>query len=694
MASNGFLVKKEKNDPVIFEKKDFDFDQIKEYYIEREIKKFRRNIQIDQNWKEENHVLNELEHGNLVVISGEPGMGKSTLLKYLSNELIAQNKLVKLVLLKDKTEWLDSIKTGKKEEINQEDFLRFLNIKDTMEQSIFGHPLEKNKVFILLDGLDEVKYYKEQVYQIIDYCLQNKAKVVVSSRKELNDELEDKYSILCYKMRPFQDSDCQRFLNLYLKWLKKDGDETEINNLANVLLEKFRVLESGRMQKQESTTKFSTTGRFQSLKNFIEIPLQLKMIADISIDSLDNGNTKFLDRIVDIKTLYDLFFEKKFERKYQRENMNSHQNPTRVKNEKEMFLRMHCDSARNYLLAERNQIDIKEIIKYGIITRFKNGKPVFVHQTFAEYFLARYYYEQIKNNRKSAFKKLVRNKIVRRFLIDETDEYGTTALHLASLNGHKNIVELLTKSKSMINKKNSFTETPLYLACLKGNKDVVQLLIEKGAQIQEKNIFDETALHLACEKGHFKIVELLIKQGANVDEKYFVGRTSLHLASENGHKVVVQFLIEEDANVNEKDKDGQTALHLASENGHKVVVQLLIKKGAKVNEKDKDGQTALHLACENGHLEIVKLLLENKGKVNQYKKNGHTALHLASSNGHKDLVKLLVKKKAYVNKKDINGGTALHLAYENGHLEVVDFLNKKVANTKRLTFKRSVISVY
>lgn len=67
-----------------------------------------------------------------------------------------------------------------------------------------------------------------------------------------------------------------------------------------------------------------------------------------------------------------------------------------------------------------------------------------------------------------------------------------------------------------INYKDSGGDTALILASMNGHIDIVKILIEKGANIKDTNIVGETALMLASMNGHKDIVELLKKKDTNI----------------------------------------------------------------------------------------------------------------------------------------------------------------------------------
>jgi ankyrin repeat protein len=147
-------------------------------------------------------------------------------------------------------------------------------------------------------------------------------------------------------------------------------------------------------------------------------------------------------------------------------------------------------------------------------------------------------------------KEIVELLINRGIDLDHKDQEGRNALYLASWNGHKDIVELLEsklrdecfldftfsddyKSKKIqinddkeinsqidLNEKDTNGRNALHLASWNGQKDVVELLLlKKQISLNEKDITGRNALHLAIEKGHKEIAELLISKGIDLNQK-------------------------------------------------------------------------------------------------------------------------------------------------------------------------------
>ncbi|KAL4810803.1 purine and uridine phosphorylase [Aspergillus unguis] len=116
------------------------------------------------------------------------------------------------------------------------------------------------------------------------------------------------------------------------------------------------------------------------------------------------------------------------------------------------------------------------------------------------------------------------------------------------------------------------------------------------------------------------------------------GFTSLMISSYFGHEIVTRFLLESGADLEANDtRFGRTPLSWAAENGHEVVVKLLLQKGANLEASDtRFGRTPLVLAAESRHEAVINLLLQKGANL-----EGMTPLSWAAQYGHEAVVKLL-----------------------------------------------------
>ncbi|KAF8461733.1 ankyrin repeat protein [Kalaharituber pfeilii] len=84
--------------------------------------------------------------------------------------------------------------------------------------------------------------------------------------------------------------------------------------------------------------------------------------------------------------------------------------------------------------------------------------------------------------------------------------------------------------------------TALHLAAIAGHENVVKLLLKEGAKIEEINAQGMTALHHAAQEGQVNAVKALLARGADRTARCKLEKTPLMLATEGGHAEVEEVL--------------------------------------------------------------------------------------------------------------------------------------------------------
>ncbi|VDI13262.1 Hypothetical predicted protein [Mytilus galloprovincialis] len=158
-------------------------------------------------------------------------------------------------------------------------------------------------------------------------------------------------------------------------------------------------------------------------------------------------------------------------------------------------------------------------------------------------------------------------------------------LFLACQNGHTDIVELLlvndanitpssfevacengctTIVDSLLQKKNTISLyfdklSPLHLASGNGHLNVVETLINSNINISH---FDKwSSLCVASHVGHIDIVKILAQSETNIHFCDKNGYSPMYAACQGGNIDIVQFLIQQNVNLFHSDKRGQSLLH-------------------------------------------------------------------------------------------------------------------------------------
>ncbi|XP_066918362.1 E3 ubiquitin-protein ligase mib1-like isoform X2 [Clytia hemisphaerica] len=118
--------------------------------------------------------------------------------------------------------------------------------------------------------------------------------------------------------------------------------------------------------------------------------------------------------------------------------------------------------------------------------------------------------------------------------ISMTNYNGFNAVHHAALRGSAKAIEMLLRKNEkpwVINEQKDDGYTPLHLASLNNHLDVVQLLIKLGGANKDyQSTSLQTPLHLAIQKQHADIVRFLVLEGAKLSLQDKDGDTPLHEA--------------------------------------------------------------------------------------------------------------------------------------------------------------------
>ena len=267
--------------------------------------------------------------------------------------------------------------------------------------------------------------------------------------------------------------------------------------------------------------------------------------------------------------------------------------------------------------------------------------------------------------------------------VDNVDDGGETALHLAAVFAELPIVRLLIQKMANVNAKSALDATPLHLAAQCSDVRVASLLLEARASgldaqrtYEDPNHNGATPLLLASEKNKLLSVEALLRAGARgVNICKANGVSALIAAAKRGYVDLIQRLLsvnKEDPGVPTSATPWTSPLTAACDAGHLEVVRLLIHAAASLEVPcPGDGEVPLITAVRAGHASIVTLLLGSGAKsFGAYVEHPFfTPLYLASSAGSADIVELLLFWRAIPTKR--LGRTPLYTAARHGHEEVV-----------------------
>jgi len=250
-----------------------------------------------------------------------------------------------------------------------------------------------------------------------------------------------------------------------------------------------------------------------------------------------------------------------------------------------------------------------------------------------------------------------------------------SALHLACIHGHSQLVKLLIESKADLNVTDNHKDTPLHKACMHGHLEAAKLLIEAKASINDRNITGDTPLDVASTP---EIRELLEAERAAQQASLHQPPSQQEIDQFNRdwvkalaqtHCTKLLSLLQQARQKNillnvDAKMPGflTTPLHLACGSGDSELVRLLIEAKADIHAKDNNGYSPFYLACSRGHSDVVKQLIAAKANINEKNHGGSTALHVACGFGNTDVVRQLLAAGASIDAKDANGKTPLNVA--------------------------------
>jgi ankyrin repeat protein len=271
-------------------------------------------------------------------------------------------------------------------------------------------------------------------------------------------------------------------------------------------------------------------------------------------------------------------------------------------------------------------------------------------------------------------------------LVNQGDQYGRTAMHLAALSQDREIAEKLIEKGAVVNAQDDDGETPLHLA---ENSRMISFLLREGkANPNIPNIDGICALHLAVQRRDLDSVRVLVTNNANVNNadniRWF---TALHLIALFSEKDAVKDkaidnrsriagLLTGDfgntqADLNYQDIEGNSPLHYAvqlEDTDAGDLVNIFLQKEADPNLRNARNQTPLHLLCHNDKLrrntniyhDSISRLLMHGADPSLQSLTGCTPLHLCLFHRDVETAVLLV-----------HGGAQLHSPWKKVSFKVL-----------------------
>ncbi|CAM1312513.1 Uncharacterised protein g6006 [Pycnogonum litorale] len=192
------------------------------------------------------------------------------------------------------------------------------------------------------------------------------------------------------------------------------------------------------------------------------------------------------------------------------------------------------------------------------------------------------------------------------------------SIHEAASNGDLTTISILTKcnpkSKETVDCRGM---TPLHLAAVNGHRNVITHLAANDVHLGATDPSGYTALHMASLHGRAECVLALVKLGLPVDQKTKDDYTAFHLAVMNCYEECCHNLILYGASFEIKDKSGQNVIEMAENFGLTDMAKYLreakndldnIRQAISKKSSLKDGKVTLSLSDKDIQFDLAELM--------------------------------------------------------------------------------------
>ena len=314
----------------------------------------------------------------------------------------------------------------------------------------------------------------------------------------------------------------------------------------------------------------------------------------------------------------------------------------------------------------------------------------------------------------------VRSFIAGGVKVDQTDGFGSTALHWAAMNDRVAVVDCLLSLGADALRRNARNETALHIARNVGATEALKLMSKKiceetivsertkpmpetrnpdellyravcsGVPLDVVAALDAGAnpnldvgpfpiLHLSVAFGMSSIVSSLLSKGANYERKApsLHGISALMVGAALGRLDCCVKMVSSGCDLEAVDDFGRNAFHYAAAFGCASIVRLLSERCAELkNSTCSLGRNALHYAAMMDQTRCIDVL--ECVSVDVFDVDGKAPLHLAAEHaGQKTISRLLahpLMKTEVINLQTSNrhGETVLHILYRRGRKDLID----------------------
>jgi len=253
----------------------------------------------------------------------------------------------------------------------------------------------------------------------------------------------------------------------------------------------------------------------------------------------------------------------------------------------------------------------------------------------------------------------------------DDDQMGYTALTIATVNGHTDVIRLLLEAGANVNHRSKHKYFPLQWAVISNKEDIVRILMEYNTELNLVDDDGDATLNCIRSPTSVAIAKLLVNRGADLEIRNNQGYTPLCKAAMCNNLDVVKYLIAKKAELNITGGKNGGPLHIACYQSNLELVRILVAADADVNLIDPLVGTPLQSACrcqksnyekETQESIIRYLISEAKANITAFGGLYGCVLNAACGRSTPEMVKLILEKGAKIDVKDGMGRVAIHFA--------------------------------
>ncbi|GLG98540.1 Uncharacterized protein GBIM_05179 [Gryllus bimaculatus] len=403
------------------------------------------------------YVINENEFREIVysekhiVIAGEPGIGKTTSLIHIIKSFEKDEWIIKLSLVNIQDHLENYSCTNHIDPI-----VKILLLNNGVKLSDIEEIMLKNRIknegyiSIIFDGFDEItSKNQEKVIHLLSVLKDTKSKLIITTRLNAKDKLENSLSVFSYSFQPFSKEDQKEFLQVFWNASMKFTASQKLNkNLLSKQVNNFQ----NHILNHCSNDLLSIPFLIKSIAEMYQPEIEQKCTLQYVHSEENLTKLGIYEKIVEKR--YENFFNEKiaepnnsaYIRKIAIQNFNvDHQHLAFHK------LYSNCEQAKELLniLNLKLPDDLEELKLIGLIQSSSSSETFnFIHQTFAEYFVACFFTNLLQHKTSDSKYELIQSFLLREFFRDQNKEMCDFLENMIQHSGNNNLKSKLAFIKS------------------------------------------------------------------------------------------------------------------------------------------------------------------------------------------------------------------------------------------------------